>query len=98
MHLTNHASERIKERVGIPKRSQLAVIDRAFAEGIKHSETKGSLHRYLDRLYLQERTANNLRVYNYNVYLFRDDVLITVIPLNQKHYSACDKFKRKKGN
>lgn len=80
-HLTDHAVQRTKERVGLPKRSAEKNAQKALESGIRHCETKGSLNRYITALYWKQETANNIRIYCNNVYIFNNDVLITVFPL-----------------
>ena len=61
-------------------------------------ETKGSLNRYITALYWKQETANNIRIYCNNVYIFNNDVLITVFPLPQKYRSTAQKIKRKESD
>lgn len=86
-HLTHHGEQRMSDRVGLNHDASQRLVDRALGEGIRPSETRGSLRRYLDGLYLSKRNATNIRVYGEHVYLFDDDRLITVLHL------PCD-FKR----
>ena len=71
-HLTDHAVQRTKERVGLPKRSAEKNAQKALENGIRHCETKGSLNRYITALYWKQETANNIRVYCNNVYIFNN--------------------------
>lgn len=79
--VTWHGKNRLKERVGIPKRASQKQTQRAFEKGISIDETVGSLRNYLDGVFLKEGTANNLRVWSGNVYVFTDERLITVFAL-----------------
>ena len=94
--LTNHAEQRVKDRVGVSKKIADKVTQRALDNGIKHAETTGSLKRYMDKLYLSHRNANNMRIYNRKVYIFDQDVLITVINLPNKYCGTVDKINRRK--
>lgn len=94
-YVTNHAAQRTKERVGLPKRSAEKNAQKALANGIRHCETRGSLHRYITSLYWKQQTANNIRIYCNNVYIFNNEVLITVFPLPQKYRSTVQKIKGK---
>jgi len=80
-HVTSHAGKRIRERVGVNKRSIQTVANRALAKGLGHEELTGKLKRYIDKLYFRSQTANNIKVYSEKVYIFRDSVLITVVSL-----------------
>ena len=83
MELTQHSKERIKERVGVGKSEKK--IERAAAialeRGIKHSETKGALRRYLDGQFLEYNNGNNMRIHASQIWIFNGDRLITVKPV-----------------
>lgn len=96
VYVTEHAKDRTRQRVGLPKRAVEMNAERAFEEGLKHGELNGSLKRFVDTLYLQDRVANNIRVYCGNVYLFAGRKLITVIQLPQKYRKRADGLWRKK--
>lgn len=95
-HVTNHAAQRTKERLGISKRIAEKNADKALQMGIKHSDTSGSLHRYIASLYWKQQTANNIRIYCDNVYIFHNDTLITVFPLPQKYRKTASKIRKEK--
>jgi hypothetical protein len=81
--ISEHASTRMKERLGIPKSAHQRTAQRAFDQGVKHSETFGNLCRYLDKQYLSHSQANNMRVHGHHIFVFADTVLITVLHLPQ---------------
>lgn len=93
--VTKHAQRRMKERLGISKRTTLKNAKKALEVGIKHSETSGSLHRYISSLYWKERTANNARIYCDSVYIFHNETLITVFPLPQRYRRTAEAIRRK---
>jgi len=93
--VTNHAAKRTKERLGIPKRISEKNAEKALQFGIRHSETSGGLHRYISSLYWKQQTANNVRIYCGNVYIFHDETLITVFPLPQKYRKTAEQIRRK---
>lgn len=92
--VTNHAKQRTKERLGVRKKTADKIATKALNQGITHSMVKGNLKSYLDKLYLKERTANNLRIYNRKVYLFKDTVLVTVLNLPQNLVKTADKINK----
>lgn len=95
--LTVHGEERIKDRIG--KKINIDIANKALNNGISHSETTGSLKRYIDSLYFRNQSANNIKIYNYNVYIFVNTLLITILMLPNKYKSTVDKIKiKKKGN
>lgn len=94
--VTNHAAKRTKERLGIPKRISEKNAEKALQFGIRHSETSGGLHRYIHSLYWKQQTANNVRIYCGNVYIFHDETLITVFPLPQKYRKTAGRLRKEK--
>lgn len=95
MNVTRHAADRTHERLGIPKKAADKIAAKAFECGIRREEISGSLRRYLDHLYSQHYTANNIRVFTYYIYIFCEDTLVTVEPLPQKYRSTVDNIRRK---
>lgn len=77
--LTRHSIARLEQRCGVSKKNAPKVAKRAFRTGITHAETHGNLHRFLDSLYLSQKKGTNMRIYGNAVFVFREDVLITVI-------------------
>ncbi len=94
VYVTKHATQRTKERLGLPKRLTLKNAEKALKDGIRHRETSGSLHRYITALYWKHRNANNIRIYCNNVYLFHEDTFITVFPLPQKYRKTAERLKK----
>lgn len=93
--ITKHAEQRIRERVGLPKQAINRNAERALENGLTHKEVSGSICRYADKLYLQYRKANNIRFYGNQIYLFKDNILITVLPLPQKYRKVIETIRKK---
>lgn len=93
--VTKHAAKRMKERLGISKRTIEKNAEKALRLGIKHADTSGSLHRYITSLYWKEQTANNARIYCGNVYIFHNETLITVFPLPQRYRKTVERIRSK---
>lgn len=79
--ITTHAYERANERLSWSKKILDKMALKAYSQGKTHSETKGHLNRYISKLYLQYKSANNTKVYGENVYIFCNNTLITVYKL-----------------
>ena len=90
--ITKHAKQRAKERLGLSKKSALKNTKNALRWGIKHKETCGSLHRYIEALYWKYQTANNIRIYHDAVYIFHDGTLITVYTLPERYRGKVDEY------
>lgn len=95
--MTNHSVRRAKERIGLSKKIADKNAQKALEFGLTHAEANGSLKRYLDKLYLSNGKANNVRIYHRYVYLFRGSVLLTILPLPNKYHSLADKLQKQKG-
>lgn len=85
----------MRERLGIPKRITDKNAEKALRFGVKHSDTSGSLHRYITSLYWKEQTANNTRIYGDYVYIFHNETLITVFPLPHKYRKTVERIRSK---
>ena len=97
MNMSNHATDRMSERCGLNKKSSERLSKLALENGISHNDTVGSLNRYLTKLFFYNKTANNIRIYGEDVYIFCDDILITVIPLDNKYKKVVRNINTKKG-
>jgi hypothetical protein len=95
-HLTNHGKYRSKERAGLRKGEAQKKSQEALSRGITHKEAYGSLKKYIDFLYLSKMKANNIRVYQQKVYLFRGKTLITMLNLPEKFNDIVDDILEKR--
>lgn len=78
--VTKHASKRMKERIGLGKSAQDGAAEKALKEGLCHSETTGPLKKFVDALFFKNH-ANQIRIYQDRAYIFKNNVLITVLPV-----------------
>ena len=81
LEATKHAYDRAKERLSWKKKTLDRMMRKAFEEGVTHSDTTGQLNKYITDLWFKYKTANNIRIYGENVYLFRFTKLITLYRL-----------------
>lgn len=97
--LTKHASARMLERCGIQKKTQAKVVRRAWRHGLTHSESSvdPNLKRWIDGLYLSQRKPNKILLYGNGAYLFKDDVLITVIHIPESLQESVNQLRKEKG-
>ena len=94
--VTKHAEKRIRQRLGINRKSTEKAAERALQFGVTHAEAKGKLSRHLDGVFLLSYRPTNMRVYNHAVYLFKNTKLITVLPLPKNLWIYADKLQRRK--
>jgi len=51
----------------------------AFDRGLTYVETTGAANKYFTKIYLKSHNANNIKIYGKFVYVFAEEVLITVL-------------------
>ena len=83
--ITEHAYDRMKERLGWNRKAGQRMANKAYTEGKTHGETRVSLHRYLDSVYLSYGNANQMRIYGEALFIFSGSRLITVYALPTKY-------------
>jgi len=82
--VTDHASRRIRKRLGISKSAVRRIVDAAENEGLKSVDVSGSLRRYMDSFYFNSHPSNRVVVHNNYAFCLCDDTLITVLLLPGK--------------
>jgi hypothetical protein len=76
--VTRHAERRVRERLGLPKRTVQKLADRALSEGSPYTDFSGAFRHYLNGVLMEGGNAENLRVFNQYLFLFAGERLITV--------------------
>lgn len=90
--ITDHAYERAKERLGWKKQALNKMAKLAFDKGVKHKETKGTLNKYIYKLWVSHKFCNNIKIYGEDIFFFSNNTLITVYRLDNKlikHLKYC---------
>lgn len=59
------------------------MAQKAFDEGVSHSQTKGRLNKWITSLFFKNVNANNIKLYGDKAYIFCDQFLVTVIQIPQ---------------
>lgn len=95
--LTKHSITRLEQRCGVSKKNAQLVAKRAFRKGINHAETHGNLHRFLDSIYLSQKKGTNMKIYGNAVFVFKNNVLITVISVPENLMNEVKELKIQKG-
>lgn len=94
--VTKHGKDRCKERLGLKKYCINKKAENALKYGIRHHNTTGSLKKYMSYLYeSHNRKANNIIIYNRDVFIFYGVTLITIFHVPTQYYAACDKLQKK---
>ena len=81
IRVSTHAEQRMRERLGLNKKSIERIAQRAFDNGIRHNQTKGNLRKYVTHVWEKNKNANNIRIYGDKVFVFCDELLVTVFHL-----------------
>lgn len=79
--VSTHAEQRMRERLGLNKKSIERIAQKAFDNGIHHDQTKGNLKKYVTHVWEHNKNANNIRIYGDKVFVFCDNLLVTVFHL-----------------
>jgi hypothetical protein len=82
--ITEHGDKRVRKRCGVPRKAVSRMAEKAFENGIKHSDTQGKLNKYMTLLFFKNTNANNIRIYGDKVYIFAGKTLITQLDLPNK--------------
>lgn len=99
INVTDHAYEMAKERLSINKTAFLKLAEKAFKEGMGHKDSVGNLKKWIDGLYLKYKTANNIRIYGENIFIFSGKNLVTVYQVpNNLRKAALKNQKEKQGD
>ena len=89
LQVSRHGERRARQRVGLPKKSVERNAQRALTEGIGYREASGALRKYLGWLYERYNgNGNNIRIYGDKVWVFHDEILITVLNVPGEHRKA----------
>lgn len=92
--LTDHAIERLKERVGLNRKAGQRTAEKAYHHGTPPEATTGDLRTWLECLRCSATNATNLRLYGQHLYLFKGAILITVYWVPKEHLKSLPKIKR----
>lgn len=96
IEVSSHAKERMKERCKIKLKSAERLARIAFKKGLTQTETTGALNGYINSLYLYNGKANNIRLYGDKIYIFCNDVLVTVLDTPKRFLNTVNILMRRK--
>ena len=97
IRVTRHAEHRMRERLGINKRSVQGAAQRAYERGARYDQTTGKLRHFLDEKMISYGAGSVYRIYSEWLYVFSPDgFLITIVPL-YSDMKKCVKRRRRNG-
>jgi hypothetical protein len=97
IRISQHAFERGEQRLNLRPESLIRLAQSAMDTGLQHADARGSFKRYLDKLFLSEGKANNLRVYGDVLFLFHNEVLVTVFAVPREYRATVAKLRAREG-
>lgn len=95
-HVTQHAHQRGRERLGLGRAALERTAEIALGEGFKHSDARGKLKRWIDRIYFAQRSANNVRIHGEQLFLFAGSTLVTVFPVPAEFHRVLKKMREQR--
>lgn len=94
--INDHAQLRIKQRLGLPRKAMRRYVQTVMADGLTHSQTKGSLKKYItETIHRHEGKCNHPVVYGHHLFLFRGFRLITLTELPTELKPLADQLRAK---
>lgn len=82
MKLTRHGKKRVKERMGVSKKSSERQFKLALERGYTYEQTKGELKRWITVASLKSDSPKTCIVYNNHLFITDNSkILITVIKI-----------------
>lgn len=95
--ITNHANERIKERVGIKsQRAKEAYVMKAYYEGLREKDCSGASLKLIQRRKRDEFTDRDLVLYRDQIFVFDGHSLVTVLPVDYDYLKIMNKARCKR--
>lgn len=81
-----HAERRLRKRLGVPRRSVRRIAIDAYLNGRKREDVTGLVRRYMDRKFEDYgKNANNMRLHHNRLFMFTDQLLVTVYLLPESY-------------
>ena len=96
--LTKHSKKRAKQRLGLNDKSLERMAPIVLENGFGHSDLPGKMRKYVDGLYLSHGNGNNIKIYGNHIYIFMNEVLITILHLPNRYKKIIQKIKSRKWN
>lgn len=93
LKITRHGKNRMKERLGLPKRAIRRHLKIVLKDGLTHKEMNGSLLSYINWQVIKfKHKCNKPIVHGHHLYIFHNETLITVLELPTKLKALADKL------
>lgn len=83
IYVTPHAMKRMRQRLGLNRRSLEREVIRVLRCGVRGEEAQGELRRWVDKMmWKQTEAGTSVRLTTSGAFIIRGSTLVTVLPLN----------------
>ena len=87
IYVTLHAAKRLKERNGWSRRTSIRMIKRILSDGITEKDFSGKQKLWVKNHKRDYSERNSYVIYGDKVYIFQDNMLITLHEAPKKKYT-----------
>lgn len=93
-YVTEHAAKRMKERMGLSKKSLERIANKAYEKGLTMNEVKGEVLSYMINVRSKSAPGTKIKLYADKTWIFTNGNLVTIYntPSTLKH--KVDKFSK----
>jgi len=89
--VTDHAHQRIVERIGIPPDEVIKLVRIAYYKGINSDRLTKTLKAYIEKRSIRYESTNEIKLYNDYLFVFCGQLLITVLSMpNYENYKKLE--------
>lgn len=85
IHVSKHATKRMRQRLGIPKKAVESEALRAVSLGLKEEDFSGSFREYLAESHLLNEFDGDYFITPSCIHVVANATVITVLPLPKEH-------------
>lgn len=94
--ISDHANQRIKERIGIKsQRAKQEYVARAYYEGLRENECDGLSLKFILSRKKEGYENRDLVLYRDQLFVFEDERLVTVLPVDAAFHKTMNKIRCK---
>ena len=88
-----HAQKRAEKRANLRGSNLINLARKAYRYGIGVENSKWEMCEFIKRKYQSEYRANNIKVYGHFVYIFKTNILLTVVDLPKYLWNDWKKYR-----
>lgn len=92
--ITKHAQYRGEKRVNVRGNTFVNMVLKAYTFGLGFENARQDMLEFIKRKYQSEYKANNVKVWGRHVYIFKNNLLLSVIDLPKYLWSDWDSYSK----